>query len=74
MLSKKVKEEWITWTNQTPIYGFNSGKYDLNLIKEDLVKRFKTMANKEEKKEKKKESSKGRKLLHVFHKKKIQNS
>lgn len=33
-------EEWNTWTNQPPIYGFNPGKYDLNLIKEDVVKCF----------------------------------
>jgi len=37
MLPKKVKARWGEWVNQVPVFGFNSGKYNLNLIKEHLV-------------------------------------
>ena len=37
MLAKKVKARWAEWVSQVPVYGFNSGKYDLNLLKEHLV-------------------------------------
>lgn len=37
MLPKKARSRWNEWVNQVPVYGFNSGKYDLNLIKEHLV-------------------------------------
>ena len=40
MLSKKVKENWKEWVNQVPVVGFNSGKYDMNMIKEYFVKRI----------------------------------
>ena len=39
MLRKKVKESWKEWVNQVPVVGFNSGKYDMNMIKEYFVKR-----------------------------------
>ena len=26
------------WVNQAPVIGFNSGKYDLNIVKEYIVK------------------------------------
>ena len=38
MLPKKVKENWKEWVNQVPAVGFNSGKYDMNMIKEYFVK------------------------------------
>ena len=34
----KVKEQWRQWINQVPVIGFNSGKYDLNMVKEYFVK------------------------------------
>jgi len=37
MLPHAVRVRWIDWLNQVPVFGFNSGKYDLNLIKEHLV-------------------------------------
>ena len=37
MLPKKVQDEWNSWLNQVPVLGFNSGKYDLNLIKRYFV-------------------------------------
>ena len=39
MLRKKVKENWKEWVNQVPVVGFNSRKYDMNMIKEYFVKR-----------------------------------
>ena len=38
MLPATVRVAWKQWVEQVPIYGFNSGKYDLNLVKEYLVK------------------------------------
>ena len=40
MLSKEVKKNWKEWVNQVPVVGFNSGKYDMNMIKEHFVKRI----------------------------------
>ena len=37
-LPKKVKNLWKTWTEQVPVFGFNSGRYDINMIKEYFVK------------------------------------
>ena len=34
MLPKSVQEDWNRWLNQVPVIGFNSGKYDINLIKQ----------------------------------------
>ena len=33
-----VKNLWKTWVNQVPVFGFNSGTYDINMIKEYFVK------------------------------------
>ena len=37
---KKKKEDpiWRNWVNQVPVFGFNSGRYDINMIKEYFVK------------------------------------
>ena len=37
MLPDTVQKEWERWVNQVPVIGFNSGKYDLNLIKRYFV-------------------------------------
>ena len=37
MLPDRVQEDWKRWINQVPVIGFNSGKYDLNLIKKYFV-------------------------------------
>ena len=37
-LPKKVKNLWKTWTEQVPVFGFNSGRYDINMIKEYFAK------------------------------------
>ena len=38
MLPGKVKEQWRQWINQVLLVGFNSGKYDLNMMKEYFAK------------------------------------
>ena len=35
-----MKEQWRQWINQVPVIGFNSGKYDLNMVKEYFVKKI----------------------------------
>ena len=38
MLPDEAKEKWRQWANEVPLTGFNSGKYDLNMVKEYFVK------------------------------------
>ena len=38
MLPGEVKKQWKQWVNQVPVISFNSGKYDLNMVKEYFVK------------------------------------
>ena len=38
MLPGEVKEQWRKWVNYVPAIGFNSGKYDLNMMKGYFVK------------------------------------
>ena len=38
ILPGEVKEQWTQWVNQVPVIDFNSGKYDLNMVKEYFVK------------------------------------
>ena len=33
---KKEDRIWRGWVNQVPVFGFNSGRYDINMIKEFL--------------------------------------
>ena len=40
MLPGEVKKQWKQWVTQVPVIGFNSGKYDLNLVKEYLVNKI----------------------------------
>ena len=35
---KKEDPIWRSWVNQVPVFGFNSGRYDINMIKEYFVK------------------------------------
>ena len=39
----QVRERWIDWVNQVPIFGFNSEKYDLNLVKEHFIRTLSNM-------------------------------
>ena len=47
MLPGEVQKQWRQWVNQVPVIGFNSGKYDLNMVKEYFVKEI--CYNKEDK-------------------------
>ena len=38
MVPGEVKEQWRQWVNQVPVIGFNSGKYEINMVKEYFVK------------------------------------
>ena len=40
MLPGKVQKQWRQWFNQVPVIGFNSGKYDLSMVKEYFVKKI----------------------------------
>ena len=42
-LPGQVLQKWTNWVNQVPVFGFKSGKYDLNLIKEYFVKNLSDM-------------------------------
>ena len=33
-----MKEQWRHWANQVAVLGFNSGKYDINMLTEYFVK------------------------------------
>ena len=55
-LPKKVKNLWKTWAEQVPVFGFNSGRYDINMIKEYREKSCRNF---------KRECDQKRKFLHV---------
>ena len=40
MLSASDQKAWGEWVNQVAVIGFNSGKYDLNMVKEFFVERI----------------------------------
>ena len=40
MLPGELQKQWRQWVNQVPVIGFNSGKYDLNMVKEYFVKKI----------------------------------
>ena len=44
-LPHKVQNLWDNWVNQVPVFGFNSGRYDLNMIKEYFVKNLAEISN-----------------------------
>ena len=44
-LPKKVRNLWKTWVNQVPVFGFNSGRHDINMIKEYFVKNLAEISN-----------------------------
>ena len=60
MLSWKDQNAWNEWMNQVAVIGFNSGKYDLNMIKQYFVERIAENINEKIKVAKKKQQ------LHVF--------
>ena len=44
-LPGKVRNLWETWVKQVPVFGFNSGSYDINMIKEYFVKDIAEISN-----------------------------
>ena len=44
-LPNNVQNLWKTWVNQVPVFGFNSGRYDINMIKEYFVKDLAKISN-----------------------------
>ena len=40
MLPGEVQKQWRQWVNQVPAIGFNSSKYDLNIMEEYFVKKI----------------------------------
>ena len=44
-LPGKVQNLWKTWVEQVPVFGFNSGRYDINMIKEFFVKDLAEISN-----------------------------
>ena len=40
MFPDEVQKQWMQWVNPVPVIGFNSGKYDLNMVKEYFVKKM----------------------------------
>ena len=44
-LPDNVKNLWKTWVKQVPVFGFNSGRYDINMIKEYFVKDLAEISN-----------------------------
>ena len=41
----RVQGRWINWVNQVPVFGFNSGIYDLSLVKYYFIKTLSNMSN-----------------------------
>ena len=44
-LPVNVQNFWKTWVKQVPVFGFNSGRYDINMIKEYFVKDLAEISN-----------------------------
>ena len=44
-LPYNVRNLWGNWVNQVPVFGFNSGSYDINMIKEYFVKDLAEISN-----------------------------
>ena len=44
-LPKQVIDNWKSWVKQVPVFGFNSGKYDINMIKNYLVKNIASISD-----------------------------
>ena len=38
MVPGEMQKQWRQWVNQVPVIGFNSGKSDINMVKEYFVK------------------------------------
>ena len=44
-LSKETAKSYANWVKQVPVFGFNSGRYDINMIKEYFVKNLTSLSD-----------------------------
>ena len=44
-LSKETAKSYVNWVKQVPVFGFNSGRYDINMIKEYFVKNLTSLSD-----------------------------
>ena len=44
-LSKETAKSYVNWVKQVPVFGFNSGSYDINMIKEYFVKNLTSLSD-----------------------------
>ena len=44
-LSKETAKSYVNWVKQVPVFGFNSGGYDINMIKEYFVKKLTSLSD-----------------------------
>ena len=44
-LPKETAKRYVNWVKQVPVFGFNSGRYDINMIKEYFVKDIATLSD-----------------------------
>ena len=54
---KKLAKSYVNWVKQVPVFGFNSGRYDINMIKEYFVENLTSLSDVN--------VAKKRKFLHV---------
>ena len=44
-LPKETAKSYVNWVKQVPVFGFNSGRYDINMIKEYFVKNLAALSD-----------------------------
>ena len=44
-LAKETAKSYVNWVKQVPVFGFNSGRYDINMIKEYFVKNLTSLSD-----------------------------
>ena len=44
-LPKETAKRYVNWVQQVPVFGFNSGRYDINMIKEYFVKNIAALSD-----------------------------
>ena len=44
-LSKETAKSYVNWVKQVPVFGFNSGRYDINIIKEYFVENLTSLSD-----------------------------
>ena len=44
-LAKETAKSYVNWVKQVPVFGFNSGRYDINMIKEYFVENLTSLSD-----------------------------